>query len=124
MRGVYAEEAPTVCRVEDKPRQNCCRQAPQETGKHVIAWQGCTRGEVEGRICKCESTADKVMSYPANGKFMFDRRSLDDVLVYEFAANGVQEPPTDGPVASSTLPTRDPEPLQKVLSDVHQSGTY
>ncbi len=51
------------------------------------------------------------MSYPANGGLMFDWPSLADVLVYELPTNGMQEPPTDGPVASSTLPSRDPEPL-------------
>ena len=64
------------------------------------------------------------MSYPANGGLMFDWPSLADVLVYELPTNGMQEPPTDGPVASSTLPTRDPEPLHKNFGDVHQPGTY
>lgn len=54
---------------------------------------------------------------------MFDGPSLGDVLVYELPANGVQEPPTDGSVASSTLPTRDPESLHKAFGDVHQPGT-
>lgn len=64
------------------------------------------------------------MSHPANGGLMFDWPSLGDVLVYELSATGMQEPPTDGPVASSTPPTRDLEPLHKNLSDVHQTGTY
>jgi hypothetical protein len=64
------------------------------------------------------------MSHPANGGLMFDWPSLGNVLVYELPANGMQEPPTDGPIASSTPPTRDPEPLHKDFGDVHQPGTY
>jgi hypothetical protein len=64
------------------------------------------------------------MSHPANGGLMLDWPSLGDVLVYELPANGMQKPPTDGPVASSTVLTRDPEPLHKDFGDVHQRGTY
>jgi len=42
------------------------------------------------------------MSYPTNGGLMVDRHSLDNVLMYELPADGMQKPPTDGPVASST----------------------
>jgi hypothetical protein len=63
------------------------------------------------------------MSHPANGQLMFDRPGLDDVLVHEISANGMQEPPTDGPVASSTTPTRDPESLHNAFGDIHQPGT-
>jgi hypothetical protein len=63
------------------------------------------------------------MSYPANGGLMVEGRSFDDVLVYELPADGMQKPPTDGPVASSTAPAREPEPLHKNFGDVHQSGT-
>ena len=72
LRGPYAEKAPTVCRKEDDPGQERCRKAPQETRKQVIAWQGHTWDEVEGRIRECKTTAEKVMSYPANGGLMFD----------------------------------------------------
>jgi hypothetical protein len=64
------------------------------------------------------------MSYPANGGLMVDGRSLDDVLVYELPAEGMQKPPTDGPVASSTASTCEPEPLHKHFGDVHQPGTH
>ena len=63
------------------------------------------------------------MSYPANGGLMFDWSNLGDVLVCELPTNGKQEPPTDGPVASSPTPTRNPQPLHKVFGDVHQPGT-
>jgi hypothetical protein len=63
------------------------------------------------------------MSYPANGDLMFDRRSLDDVRVREPSADGVQKPSTDGSVASSTRPTREPQPFHQDFGDVHQSGT-
>jgi hypothetical protein len=36
LRSSYAEEAPTECRIEEKPGEKCCRQPPHETGKHVI----------------------------------------------------------------------------------------
>ena len=64
------------------------------------------------------------MGYHANGGLMFDGRSLDDVFMYELPADGMQKPPTDGPVASSTRPTRDPEPLHHDFRDVHQPRTY
>lgn len=64
------------------------------------------------------------MSNAANGGLMLDWPSLDDVLVYELPANGIQKPSTDDLVASSTVPTRDPEPLHKKFGDVHQPGTY
>ena len=63
------------------------------------------------------------MSHLANGGLMFDGRGLGDVLVYELPVNGMQEPPTDGSVASSTLPTRDPELLHEALGDIHKAGT-
>ena len=62
------------------------------------------------------------MSYPANGDLMFDRRSFGDVRVREPSANGVQKPPTDGLVPSSTRPTRNPDPLRQDFGDVHHSG--
>lgn len=43
---------------------------------------------------------------------MGDGSSLDDVFMYELPAEGMQKPPTDGPVASSTTPTRKLEALQ------------
>ena len=54
---------------------------------------------------------------------MFDWLGLDDVLVYERSTKRMQEPSTDGPVASSTVPTGDPESLHKALRNVHQAGT-
>lgn len=54
---------------------------------------------------------------------MFNGRSLDDVVVYKLSANSMQKPPTDGPVASSTAPTRESEPRHKGFGDVHQPGT-
>lgn len=55
---------------------------------------------------------------------MIDGRSLDDVFMYELPADGMQKPPTDGPVAASTRPTREPEPLHHDFGDVHQPRTY
>jgi hypothetical protein len=52
------------------------------------------------------------MSYPTNGGFVFDRRSLDNVLMSELPLDGMQKPSTDGPVASSTRPARYPQPFQ------------
>jgi hypothetical protein len=63
------------------------------------------------------------MSYPANGGLVFDRRSLDDVFMYELPAGGMQKPSTDGSVASSTRPTREPQPVHQDFGDVHQPGT-
>lgn len=55
---------------------------------------------------------------------MLDWPSLGDVLVNELPANSMQKPPTDGPVASSTVLARDPEPLHQDFSDVHEAGAY
>lgn len=63
------------------------------------------------------------MSHLTNGGLMFDRPGLDDVLVYERSTKGMQEPSTDGPVASSTVPTGDPESLHEAFHNVHQAGT-
>lgn len=54
---------------------------------------------------------------------MFERPRLDDVLVYERSTKCMQEPSTDGAVASSTVPTGDPESLHKAFHNVHQAGT-
>jgi hypothetical protein len=62
------------------------------------------------------------MSYSANGGLMFNRRSLDDVFMYELPPGSMQKPSTDGSVASSTRPTRDPDPFHQGFGDVHQSG--
>ena len=85
----------------------------------MIAWQGRTGDEVEGRIRECETTTGEVMSHPANSGLVFDGRCLDDVLMYELPLNGMQEPPTDGPVASSTPATRNPELFHKAFGNVH-----
>jgi hypothetical protein len=59
------------------------------------------------------------MSYRTDNGLMFDRRSLDDVLMNELPAHGVQKPPTDGPVASSTRPAHEPEPHHQNFGDIH-----
>jgi hypothetical protein len=63
------------------------------------------------------------MSHLTNGGLMFDRLGLDDVLVYERSTKGMQEPSTDGLVASSTVPSGDPESLHKTFHNVHQAST-
>ena len=77
----YTKEAPAKCRIKDNPGQKRGRQAPQETRQHVIVWQGRMRDQIEGRIREGQSTAQQIMSYPANGGFVFDRRNLDDVFM-------------------------------------------
>lgn len=68
----------------------------------MIARQGRTKDEIEGRIRERETTAHKVVTYRADNGLMFDGRSFDDVLVYKLSADCMQKPPTNGSVAPST----------------------
>ena len=63
------------------------------------------------------------MSHLTNDGLMFERLGLDDVLVCERSTKRMQEPSTDGAVASSTVPTGDPESLHQAFHNVHQAGT-
>jgi hypothetical protein len=51
------------------------------------------------------------MNYPANGGLMFHGRSLYDVFMDKLPAGSVQKPPTDGPVASSTRTSGEPQAI-------------
>jgi hypothetical protein len=122
-RGTCPEETPAECRKKDEPRQKRGRQTPPETGKQVVGWQGGARGEEEGRVGECQAAAHEIMGCPANGGLMPDRRRLGDVPVGELPVDGMQQPSTDGPVASSARPSREPAPFHHYFGQVHQAGT-
>jgi hypothetical protein len=63
------------------------------------------------------------MSDPANRGLVFNCRGFDDVLMQELPPQGMQQPSTDGSVASSTCVTRNPQPFQYQFSNVHKSCT-
>ncbi len=90
----------------------------------MISLPRCTRGQVEGCIRKRERGANKVMRNPPDAKLMLERCSTNNVLMCKSSSEGMQEPSTDGSIASSTPTACDSEPLQKVLGDVHQAGAY
>ncbi len=47
------------------------------------------------------------MSDPASGQFIFYRAGLTYILVDKMPTEETQGPPTEGPISSSTPPTRD-----------------
>jgi hypothetical protein len=78
----------------------------------MIVWQGRSREQIDGRIGERQTTAQQIMSYPTNSGFVFNRRSLDNIFMPELPLYGMQKPSTNGPVASSTCVTRNPQPFQ------------
>jgi hypothetical protein len=54
---------------------------------------------------------------------VFNCRGFDDVFMQELPPQGMQQPSTDGSVASSTCVTRNPQPFQYQFSNVHKSCT-
>lgn len=88
----------------------------------IIRWRR-TEDQIEGRICECQTTAQQIMSDPANRGFVFNCRGFDDVFMQELPPEGMQKPSTDGPVASSTRPTREPQSFHQDFGNVHKSGT-
>jgi hypothetical protein len=53
---------------------------------------------------------------------MFHGRSLYDVFMNKLPAGSVQNPSTDGPVASSTRPSGESQPIHYGFGDIHKPG--
>ncbi len=65
------------------------------------------KGKIEERIGQSHASASEVMKEPASGQFIFYRAGLTYILVDKMPTEKTQDPPTEGPISSSTPPTCD-----------------